>query len=289
MKRRILCLLLVFALILNTNIGATKAEAAVTIPVEVLPNKTLFNILRCSVKTSITDQNYKANNKGFFNTIGSYVYSQEKLRGKMWVGLKSFADVGCELAACYNATYRLTGSVTAGALPELIKIAEKKGHTMAITSSAINKVSAIAGYVGGVVLGIAVKVLLTEKLADYSQYSFASSFGTDPYAIPSILNARGYVKAKDPLNYSKMNTAVNNAKNNKEKRVFIVSFWNYSTLNACMKGKSGFHTVCFYTENGNIYDLNNGYSSSPRPVTNLSQIIGGYSSRFIVGYEIVKK
>lgn len=277
MKKRVLCLMMVFVLIFSTNVGTSKAEAAIkvnSIPRTVL--KAAFVALRGSVSSTTTNVNYKANCTGFFNNIFSFVYDQNKLHNKVWVGSCSFKEVGCELAACYNAIYKLVGSVTAGGLPEIIKIAESKKYTMSLSKEAIKKIASLAGV----------------SASDIKEYSKPSSFGTDPFTIPSILSARGYVKAKTTFNsYSSMNTSVKNAISKKESHVYIVSYWNYDTLEECLNAGSGFHTVCFYTENGRIFDLNNSnlYTTKAREVASFNQVIKNNSGHFIVGYEIVKK
>ncbi len=249
------------------SISTTQANASISI--SLVPCKSTFKLLRKTVSSSTSKANYTYNKRNFSSCVSSYVFSQDAIGSKLYVGVSKFSEVGCELAACYNAIYRLTGSKAKGDLPYLIKIAEEKGYTMALAHDAIR-----------IILEI------TKKADDYKQYRTAGAFGTDPFAIPSILNAAVYAKVKTTYSgFSSMDKAVKAAIKSKENHVYIVSFWNSGVVD------DGVHTVCFYTENGHLYDLNNSnrIKTAARELVSLSQIIGNSSNRFIVGYEIVKR
>lgn len=269
MKKSMLRILLSLALVFAVSAFAPKAYAGI-ISVSGLNNKSLFEKGRVSVSTSTTNSNYK-NNKNYDSSF-SYIYSQNgQVGNKVKVGTVGFSNVGCEIAAMYNATMKLTGNYSKAGLSELIKLAETKKYLMGpkLTVSTGNSVP------------------LTISVPGY--------FGTDPFYIPNILSARGYVTAARTFtSFNDMNNSIVQAKANKYKKVYIVSSWNYDTVSDCVLNGSGFHTVCCYTENGNFYSFNNGWGSErvPHNEGSLGYLIAGSSSskapgRFIVGYEIM--
>lgn len=275
-----------------------------TMYVNKLNNKTLFSKLQTYPAIYISNENYRSN-KLKNNPI--YVYEQDNV--DLRVGESKFCDVGCEIAACYNATNLLEDPAIVNArktvylLPEYIKTAEQSGSTMSINDNNIKSVlkylaevydtSAQCAYDKTLFTLATVNTIfnkLNSQFGDVSKYKKASSFGTDPYKIPYILSSKGKVKASNAYSYGDLNMSVNAALNiDKSFKVYIVSFWNYNTLNKCFDHGVGFHTICFYTKNGKLYSLNNSKNSSGAALeTSLYSMIGG-SANYIVGYCITKQ
>ena len=316
MKKKKLLFLSLFcclfiALGLSTKVYAFDGD----LPVSKIKNKELFKILRTTTPYSKSESNYRFNTVSY--RIPTYVYNQHNVELK--VGEVYFAGVGCELAACYNASEMLDDPVAVrerkkiNRLPNYIKIAEQNKYLMALNKSQVSSAaySLLKSYSTSVIerLGLALAKgvlsipfprnrlapidILNTVLSYYTtSFSKVGSFGTDPYAIPDILKKGGLCKAEYTYDqFYRMNLAVNNSKANKFKTVYIVSYWNYDTLLECLNHGSGFHTVCFYTENGKIYSFNNkpeysAYDLKVYEEQNLSKLIEK-EDRFIVGYQIV--
>lgn len=275
-----------------------------TMYVKKLNNKTLFSKLQTYPAIYISNENYRSN---ILKNNPIFIYEQDNVN--LRVGESKFSDVGCEIAACYNATNLLEDPAKVNArktvylLPAYIKRAELSGSTMSIND---NNIKSVLNYLADVydssgerkydkvLFGIATPKMIFDSLnaefGDVSKYKNKSSFGTDPYKIPYILSSEGIVKALNAYSYGDLNMSVNAALNiDKSFKVYIVSFWNYDTLNKCLDRGVGFHTICFYTKNGKLYSLNNAKNSSgPALETSLYSMIGG-SEKYIVGYCITKQ
>ena len=270
-------------------------------PVQKLNNKKVFSLLRSSVSSSTIQKNKNYNR--VLQKLPQYVYNQNRV--DLNVGDCKFKNVGCELAACYNATIELSPlSLRADRklrLADYIYYAEANKYTMSFNSSnstALAKellntyFNTWSVYIARILLGDSMIGAIVSLMSSSYGFNKAACFGTDPYAIPDILNKGGVIKVTNTFNsYNSMLECVNaNLHYSKPKKVYILSYWNYPTLNECFAHESGFHTICFYTTGGQIYTLNNNYNSpnSTETVKSFERIMGN-QKRFIVGYCVTLK
>jgi hypothetical protein len=109
--------------------------------------------------------------------------------------------------------------------------------------------------------------------------------GSDPYAIGEYLSAKSvtYTEYPDNDSYSAFAKAVADSLSAKERKTFIISFWNSKHIG------DGLHTVAFRTSNGSIVAYNR-YSnvSTTKTYSSLDDFFAGEagSDRYITGYKL---
>ena len=117
-------------------------------------------------------------------------------------------------------------------------------------------------------------------------YLMANGYvGSDPYAIGEYLSAKSvsYTEYPDNDSYSSFAKAVAKSLSAKERKTFIISFWNSKHIG------DGLHTVAFRTSNGSIVAYNR-YSnvSTTKTYSSLNDFFAGEvgSDRYITGYKL---
>ena len=291
--------LLLCAVLVMTSIPKKASAFDDSLPVGKVRNQKVFSILRNGVPSSTTTKNYNNNKKATFSS--DYVLNQNWINMK--VGGSTFAGVGCELAACYNASVVLSKennkTINKNWLANYIKIAEEKGYTMTLTSGKLSRLAdeLIVPYTDSKkekYFYYFLKIMLPRsyvieilKLANVN-LTYLAGFGTDPFAIPEILKKGGVAKVGSTFTtYSTFNRSIATARNNKATVVYIISYWNESSLIDCLKGRTGFHTICVYTKGGKLYSLNEKANSNCIDTPpSVPGIMDNDTSRFIVGYSI---
>ena len=297
----LICVILCCAITISAGFDNTYAYDD-SLPVFSLNNKDVFYYLRTAVPQKTINSNYSYNN--VYSRIPAYVYDQDTVNLK--VGTSKFKDVGCEIAACYNATALLVDADSQRNkrylyyLPKYIKIAEENKFTMSLSSKDIRTVikkillsycdSKAEKFAFSYLISLFPKgyVRLAARLAD-EDLSKLAGFGTDPFTIPKILEKGGLCKVSGTFtSYNTLQRSVGAALKGSSTTIYIISYWNRDTLPECLEDKTGFHTICFYVLGGKIYTYNNNPGVTNRAVKedNLQEIMGG-TNRFIVGYTIV--
>ena len=294
-----LFLLLLCAVLVVTSIPKKASAFDESLPVSRVNNKKVFSILRNTIPTGIIKTNYNNNLKKSFSS--DYVLNQDWINMK--VGSSKFGDVGCELAACYNASVVLSieknRTIDKKWLAKYIKIAEENGYTMNLSKEEYSKLAdeIILPYTDRNVekfIYYFVRIMLPRdfvtKILEIAtiKYNVYSAFGTDAFAIPDILRKGGIIKVGSTFTtFSTFNRSIATARNNKATAVYIISYWNESSLVNCLKNGTGFHTICVYTQGGKIYSLNEkALSNCIDTPQSVAGIMDNDTGRFIVGYSV---